>query len=274
MNGSNAKKEYSTIPFAAASLLAAPLLCFAGAGPAVHVAAGSAVALVNVARKSIIKYSDIAPLFHVSAVWRGVEENMYHLHLLLCMWLGMMITVLESAGWMLWVWSAVLALLYVAEYIRVFTRSTIFLSPAKEELIKKTQRGPVFKKPVQYVDSESRSAELFNEVIRIMETRKPWLQEDFGAEDLARMTRTNRLYLSKAINFHSGRNFSQLVNYYRVQYAIDLMRKDPGLKIGELSHMCGFHTAVSFHTAFKLNEQMTPGQYVKALKARTLRPRS
>ena len=119
--------------------------------------------------------------------------------------------------------------------------------------------------PVQYVDSDSRSASLFNDVIRIMETKKPYLQEDFVIDDLSRMTRTNRLYLSKSINFHSGRNFNQLVNYYRVKYAIELIKKDPGLRMVEVAQMSGFHTVVSFNMAFKLNEHTTPSEFARSL---------
>ena len=98
-----------------------------------------------------------------------------------------------------------------------------------------------------------------------METKKPYLQDDFVVDDLSRMTRTNRLYLSKSINFHSGRNFNQLVNYYRVKYAMDLIRKDPGLRMVEVAQMSGFHTVVSFNMAFKLNEHMTPSEFARSL---------
>ena len=74
------------------------------------------------------------------------------------------------------------------------------------------------------------------------------------------------MYLSKAVNFHSGRNFSQLTNYYRVRYAKELITKDPSLKMNEISRMCGFHTVVSFNMAFKLNERMKPTQFVQSLK--------
>ena len=218
-----------------------------------------------------MKYSDIPPLFHVSAVWHGVEDEMSHYHFTLFVLAGLVIPLLSWAAWAQWCWVLALSALYLLEYYRVYTRSTIFLSALKEEQIKKTQRGSAFKQPVQYIDADSRSAELFNEIVRIMETRKPWLSDSFSEDDLSRMTRTNRVYLSKAINFHSGRNFSQLINYYRIRYATDLMRKDPDLKVAELWQMCGFHSAVSFHAAFKLNEQMTPGQYVRWLKTERLR---
>jgi transcriptional regulator GlxA family with amidase domain len=168
-----------------------------------------------------------------------------------------------------WSMMGILAGFFVAQYYRIYTRSTLFLGRKKERLIKQGQRGSGYRMPVQYVDSESKSAMLFNEVVKIMETKKPYLQDDFDLEDLSRMTRTNRLYLSKSINFHSGRNFNQMVNFYRVKYAVELMKKDSGLKMSEIAVMSGFHTTVSFNMAFKLNEHMTPGEYVRSLKKLT-----
>lgn len=255
-----------SLRFAAASFVMSLALKFAGVSPGVHVSCGAAVLLCFAVRKSLVRYSQVPPLFHVAAVWQGVEDYMYLLHLLICVWAGAMIPLMSSLTWPCWAWAGALAALYAAQYYRVYRRTTLFLGPAKETLIRKTQRGSAFRQPIQYVDSDSRSASLFNDVVRIMETRKPWLQDTFGIEDLARITRTNRMYLSRAVNFHSGRNFNQLVNFYRVRYAADLIRKDPGLRMNEVARMSGFHTVVTFNMAFKLNERMTPTEFAQSLK--------
>lgn len=177
-----------------------------------------------------------------------------------------MVPAMGHSAWTAWCWAGVLLLSYATQYYRIYTRSTLLLGRDKEILIRKTQRGSAFRQPIQYVDSDSRSAELFNDVVRIMENRKPWLQDDFSIDDLARLAHTNRVYLSKSVNFHSGRNFNQLVNFYRVRYAVELIRKDPSLRMNEVSRMCGFHTVVSFNMAFKLNERMTPTEFAQSLK--------
>ncbi|MBP5382741.1 MAG: AraC family transcriptional regulator [Bacteroidales bacterium] len=229
------------------------------------------ILLFFVFRHSRERFKDVLPLFHSSAVWAGVEEYAALFHTAVFLFAGTLVFVL--AGWDKAgprVCLGLLAVLYVLEYYRVYTRTTLLISARKEEQIRRGQKGAGFKSPVQYVDSDSRSAELFNDVVRIMETKKPYLQDDFAVEDLARMTHTNRMYLSRSINFHSGRNFNQLVNYYRVKYAIELLKKDTGLRMTELSQMCGFHTVVSFNMAFKLNERMTPSEYSRSLKSSRL----
>ena len=231
-----------------------------------QVAVGASILIGSLLVRSRMKFSQVPPLFHVSAVWQGVEDHCSLVHAGVCLWSGMVLPVLSEAGWGGWAYAGLLTAWYVIQYWRIYTRSTLLIGRDKEELIRKTQRGSAYRQPVQYVDSDSRSGELYNDVIRIMETRKPWLQDDFSIDDLARLTRTNRMYLSKSINFHSGRKFNQLVNYYRVRYAVALLQKDTSLKMNDVSRMCGFHTVVSFNMAFKLNERMTPTEFVQSLK--------
>ena len=256
----------SALPFIAFLIIMSLALKLLDASVGLCVVCGSAVMMAYAMRKTALKYSDIPPLFHVSGVWKGIEDYMYLLHLGLCLCAGMVIPLLGASRVLAWSWLAVLTGVYAAQFLRVSTHRTLFIGKQKEEQIRRFQRGSAFREPVSYIDSESRSACLFNEVVKIMETRRPWLQDDFGVDDLARMARTNRMYLSKTINFHAGRNFNQMVKYYRVRYALELIRKDPGLKINELSQMCGFHTVVSFNSAFKLNQRMTPTEYIQSIK--------
>lgn len=258
-----------SLHFCGMSFLVAMGLKLAGAPPGASVLLGSSLVIGCAFFRCREKYSDIQPLFHVSAVWNGVEDHCGLLNKGITLWGGMLVQVLLPWEWALWGLSVMLVAWYAVQYWRIYMRSTLFLGAEKESQIRKTQRGSAYRQPIQYVDSDSRSAGLFNDVVRVMENRKPWLQDDFNIEDLARMTHTNRMYLSKSINFHSGRNFNQLVNFYRIRYAVDLMKKDPSLRMNEVSRMSGFHTVVSFNMAFKLNERMTPTEFVQSLKRLT-----
>ncbi|MBR0029541.1 MAG: AraC family transcriptional regulator [Bacteroidales bacterium] len=225
--------------------------------------AGAAAALWLRAER---KFSEVPLLFHVSAVWHWTDDYMYLVHLALVLGAGLLLAWLPHSGFSDWFGAGAMLVLFGLEYYRIYTRRTVFLRQCREDEIKRGQKGAGFKMPVQYVDSDCRSASIYNDVVRIMETSRPYLQEDFTIDDLARMTRTNRLYLSKSINFHSGRNFNQLINFYRVKYAVALIKKDPSLKMSEVATMCGFHTVVSFNMAFKLNERITPSEFARSLK--------
>ena len=237
-----------------------------GFPPWAFVIGGTTLAFSFSLHRGVYRFADVPPLFMVSTVWAGVLDYLSLLHLTFFILTGVWLCVLVSWPALAWSLLFTLAVFFGMQYYRIYTRRTLFLGRRKEALIRQGQKGSGYKLPIQYVDSDSRSAVLFNDVVKIMEVKKPYLQEDFNLDDLSRMTRTNRLYLSKAINFHSGRNFNQLVNYYRVKYAMELIKKDSGLKMGEVAVMCGFHTTVSFNMAFKLNEHTTPSEYARSLR--------
>ena len=250
----------------ALSALITVALKLAAAPAWVFVTAGTCLVFCFSVHRGVCRFADVPPLFMVSTVWSGVLDYLCLLYsgayLLTGVWLCL------AVGWRFWPWAllGILASFFGMQYYRIYTRRTLFLGRRKETLIRQGQRGSGYKMPVQYVDSDSRSAQLFNDVVKIMEVKKPYLQDTFGLDDLSRMTKTNRLYLSKAINFHSGRNFNQLVNYYRVKYAVELIKKDSDLRMSEVALMSGFHTTVSFNMAFKLNEHTTPSEYARNLK--------
>ena len=95
-----------------------------------------------------------------------------------------------------------------------------------------------------------------------MESKKPFLDPNFSLDTLAEAVFSNRVYLSKAINYYSGRNYRQFINYYRIMYATELIKKNYSIRVTELALRCGFHSVVSFNMAFKLYMNMTPSAYM------------
>lgn len=102
---------------------------------------------------------------------------------------------------------------------------------------------------------------MYKRLCDAMERRKLYLDPSLSLEKLAAELYTNRGYLSKMINSCTGMNYNLLVNQYRVEYAMSLIRDNPKRKVGELPELCGFKTAVTFITAFKLSTGMTPSEW-------------
>ena len=93
---------------------------------------------------------------------------------------------------------------------------------------------------------------LYDRCCRYMADRKPFLVESFSLGDLANALYTNKVYLSKTVNYFSGKNFRNYVNYYRVMYAMELFRKNKRLKMAALASLSGFHSCTTFNQAFKV----------------------
>ena len=101
---------------------------------------------------------------------------------------------------------------------------------------------------------------------RYMADRKPFLVESFSLGDLASVLFTNKVYLSKTINYYSGKNFRSYINYYRVMYAMELFRKNKSLTVSELGALAGFHSGTTFNQAFKAVMQESPSTWCARLR--------
>ena len=108
-----------------------------------------------------------------------------------------------------------------------------------------------------------RGYEVFQRVVRYMEEKHPFLDDSLNLEQISKAVFSNKVYVSKNINYYSGRNVRQFVNWYRIRYATDLLKADPHLKMEDVSVLSGFHSTVSFNMAFRLFEGKTPTQWVE-----------
>ena len=107
---------------------------------------------------------------------------------------------------------------------------------------------------------------LYDRCCRYMADRKPFLVESFSLGDLANVLFTNKVYLSKTINYYSGKNFRSYINYYRVMYAMELFRKNKSLTVTELGSLAGFHSGTTFNQAFKAVMQESPSTWCARLR--------
>ena len=107
---------------------------------------------------------------------------------------------------------------------------------------------------------------LYDRCCRYMADRKPFLVESFSLGDLASVLYTNKVYLSKTINYYSGKNFRSYINYYRVMYAMELFRKNKALTVTELGSLAGFHSGTTFNQAFKAVMQESPSTWCARLR--------
>lgn len=112
------------------------------------------------------------------------------------------------------------------------------------------------------VSKESDPArELFGRAVEMMRSKRPFLLYEFTIHDMAQRLYTNKTYLSRTINTFSGRGFRSFVNFFRIQYSIQLFRGNMALKVHTLAELSGFHSQVTYTTAFKLELGITPGEY-------------
>ena len=78
--------------------------------------------------------------------------------------------------------------------------------------------------------------------------------------EVAEKTYVSQWHLSKLLNGHTGKSFSELLNHIRIEEAKKLL-KDPSLRIGDISEEVGFMDVAHFSKVFKKLEGISANEY-------------
>lgn len=100
-----------------------------------------------------------------------------------------------------------------------------------------------------------------------MNEDKLYLQSDLKVATIAAKLNTNERYVSDAIKRGKGCSFTQFVNRYRVDFAQDLLRDDPEMKIAQVTFTSGFSSESSLFRTFKSVTGLTPKEWIVMQKS-------
>lgn len=125
--------------------------------------------------------------------------------------------------------------------------------------------------PTEIIETDDRESNLQQnlptnfetQLLAIMHTDRPYLNPDISLPDLAKMTGTNRTYLSKHINSNYNQNFKQYINEHRLINAEKLLMEGDNMDIMSISLQSGFSSYHTFNRCFKERYKMSPGVYRK-----------
>ena len=106
---------------------------------------------------------------------------------------------------------------------------------------------------------------LLKQLVYFFEDEKIFLDPDIRINSLAKKLDTTAHILSKIINERLGKNFSELINQYRIEEAKKRMT-DPAfahLSIMGIAMDVGFTSKSAFNESFKKQNGLTPSAYLK-----------
>ncbi len=129
--------------------------------------------------------------------------------------------------------------------------------------------------PLKYADNggditelnESARDKLRKDMEILFEKDKIYLLKDLKISDVSNRLGTNRTYVSNIINRHYKVNFAGYVNNYRVNYARELLKDQPGIGVEELTDRSGFGSVNSLYRAFQSKENISLSRYRKKYMA-------
>jgi AraC-like DNA-binding protein len=113
------------------------------------------------------------------------------------------------------------------------------------------------------------SSELKDQLMKFLEEDKVYRQNNISLEKVSEMLGTTRHNTSQVINEHFELNFFELINKYRIDEALEILKTDTArnLNIIDVAYEVGFNNKVTFNKSFRKLHDVTPTQYLKALNA-------
>ncbi|NMA95869.1 MAG: helix-turn-helix transcriptional regulator [Clostridiales bacterium] len=111
-------------------------------------------------------------------------------------------------------------------------------------------------------NSKDEKAKLHNEILDYID--KHYTQTDINLNKVADIFNLNRNYISNIINEMTGRNYTDYINYRRIDHAKQILQ-DERLTVKEVAERAGFDYPSYFIKVFKNIEGITPGEYRSSL---------
>lgn len=98
-----------------------------------------------------------------------------------------------------------------------------------------------------------------------MQNDQPFLENNITLADISNALNTPTRQVSQVINEELSQNFYEFINYYRIEYAKNLLRSTvkSEMTIAQIMYASGFNSKSSFHTAFRKATNQTPSSFRK-----------
>lgn len=182
----------------------------------------------------------IIPYVYATITNTQVNNYMYPL------WIGMTIVVY----WLGW---------------SMFSKRDLFEYTPPTMLQLQEENNPISLETKKEKISPAKWEDHFQELIRLMEEKKLFLDFDISMTSLAEKMELSNGYLSQIINQKKGLNFYDYINQYRVE-EVKKRLEDPKyshLSLYGLAMDCGFKSKSTFNAVFKKMTGLTPSEYKK-----------
>lgn len=113
------------------------------------------------------------------------------------------------------------------------------------------------------------SEELKDKLISLFEEEKIYRMNSVNLNYLSERLGTSRHNASQIVNEHFNLNFFELVNKYRINEALEILKNDTNknLNIIDVAYEVGFNNKVTFNKSFKKILSLTPSQYIMTIRA-------
>ncbi|MBX2871127.1 MAG: AraC family transcriptional regulator [Saprospiraceae bacterium] len=133
-------------------------------------------------------------------------------------------------------------------------------------------KAEIFSQNVQADLSQLKQRRADEERIKsLFERDKVHLDDTLSLDQFAGTLQLPKKYVSDIINQSMGYSFKELLNNYRIEESVQMMRlnTDPKKSLIDIAYSCGYTNKVSFYRSFKKKMGMAPSEYYHSIVANT-----
>jgi AraC-like DNA-binding protein len=161
---------------------------------------------------------------------------------------------------------------YGITYTTVFAQISTFDAEDEDGLLDAFAGKPFLKDKApeaKELIAFEKAVTIYQELLILMETKKPYLDEDLMLEHLAKELNQHSKYLSYVINAQAKMTFFDFINHFRVQEFNRkvLEPKNRQLTFLSIAFDCGFGSKSSFNRAYKNEMGISPTEFIKRGKS-------
>ncbi|WP_420572111.1 helix-turn-helix domain-containing protein [Kordia sp.] len=163
----------------------------------------------------------------------------------------------------------ILGLVYYYIVRRNYKRRFEVIVKELNEAKKNKTKGLKDSLPKKYTISDENIRKILNG-LELFEEQKKFLQPKCSINFLAKEIDTNATYLSKTLQSHKHKKFTQYITDLRIDYALVQLKENSKFRAYDIKSIAlelGFNTSESFSKAFKKKTGIYPSFYIKKLNS-------
>ena len=135
---------------------------------------------------------------------------------------------------------------------------------SKRTLVRNLPKHDISPNNPEVISQSEREKDLITQLEEYMDSERPFLNHKYGLLDATEALKTNRTYLSQAINNQLGTTFPLYINELRIKEAVKLITSGyvDGHTQEALARECGFTSRSTFIAAFKKVTGVVPSFFI------------
>ncbi|MDD2243368.1 MAG: helix-turn-helix transcriptional regulator [Dysgonamonadaceae bacterium] len=142
-------------------------------------------------------------------------------------------------------------------------RQNFTVADLERDIQEHTTKNDVTQNETCLITNKNNNEKHIKQLLNLFEEKQIFKNPDLRITDVALLMGSNRTYMSNMLNMNMNTSFNELVNSYRVEYAVKLLRstESENMPMADIAIEAGFPSLSTFYRIFKNKTGISPGEY-------------